>query len=78
MIDFRCPGRGSAPAVCSLNRSEIAQVRQNLAYLIRLAGRLERRAQVGERRRYPADAHHASGAGELAGEDPAALGGRAA
>jgi AraC family L-rhamnose operon transcriptional activator RhaR len=37
MIDFRLAKARQWPAaVCSLNRSEIAQVRQNLAYLIRL------------------------------------------
>jgi AraC family L-rhamnose operon transcriptional activator RhaR len=37
MIDFRLAGaRRNPAAVCSLNRSEITQVRQNLAYLIRL------------------------------------------
>lgn len=37
MIDFRLAGaRRNPAAVCSLNRSEITQVRQNLAYLIKL------------------------------------------
>jgi AraC family transcriptional regulator, transcriptional activator of pobA len=37
MIDFRLPRARQRPAaVCILNRSEITQVRQNLAYVIRL------------------------------------------
>ena len=37
MVDFRVPKAQQCPAaVCSLNRSELTQVRQNLAHLVRL------------------------------------------